>query len=100
MSGQGKRYDERRNPRSRTGDAGGTPAEATPRPGGDDPRRERLDTIEWADDRTAALDPNRGELDEDPVDDLLEGRESDADYRAEAKRVIPTIGPDAEQGKE
>lgn len=100
MNGQGRSDElERRDPRSRVGDAGGTAAEAAPRGHGGDARRERLDTIEWADDRTAALDPNRSELDEDPVDDLLEGRPSDADYRGEANRVIPTVGPDAERSE-
>ena len=59
-----------------------------------DIRRERLDTIERADDRTAALDPNRGGVDQDPIDDLLEGRQADADYREEANRVTPTLGPE------
>jgi hypothetical protein len=61
---------------------------------GTDARRERLDTIERADDRTAALDPNRGGVDQDPIDDLLEGRQADADYREEANRVTPTLGPE------
>ncbi|HET6807327.1 MAG TPA: hypothetical protein VFH59_17975 [Frateuria sp.] len=71
------------------------PADDPARPGehGGDVRRERLDTIEWADDRTRSLDPQRGGLDEDPIDDLLEGGETDAAYRAEARRATPTPGP-------
>lgn len=61
---------------------------------GGDARRDRLDTLEWADDRTAALDPNRGGVGQDPVDDLLEGRQTDADYHEEANRVTPTLGPE------
>lgn len=57
-------------------------------------RRNRLDTLEWADDRTAALDPNRGGVEQDPIDDLLEGRQPDTDYREEANRVTPTLGPE------
>jgi hypothetical protein len=61
---------------------------------GGDPRRDRLDTLEWADDRTADFDPDRGGVDQDPIDDLLEGRQADADYRDEARRVTPTLGPE------
>jgi hypothetical protein len=58
-----------------------------------DVRHDRLDTIEWADDRTRALDPHHGGLDEEPIEDLLEGGETDASYREEAKRVTPTVDP-------
>jgi hypothetical protein len=94
---------ERRDPRSRIGDAGTDgPAGEPVRPGGrtGNVRRDRLDTIEWADDRTAALDPHRGGLNGDPMEELLEGRESDADYRKEARRVTPTPGPASEDERE
>ncbi|MEI7036569.1 hypothetical protein [Fulvimonas yonginensis] len=101
MSGQRKQDQfERRDPHSRLGDAGAEGPGGQPvRPGedGGNLRRERLDTIEWADDRTAALDPNRGDVDEDPMDDLMDGRHSDAEYRSEANRVIPTLGPEDER---
>jgi hypothetical protein len=57
--------------------------------------QDRLDAIEWADDRTRALDPRRGGVDRDPVEDLLDGTESNADYRREAARVTPTLDPEA-----
>jgi hypothetical protein len=81
---------------SRVGTTETARAADVPRKSGDldDIRRERLDTIERADDRTAALDPNRGGVDQDPIDDLLEGRQADADYREEANRVTPTLGPE------
>lgn len=63
-------------------------------------RRDRLDTIERADDRTEAFDPHRGGLDEDPIEDLLDGEESDAAYREEARHVTPTLGPTDDGGSE
>lgn len=96
MSTQRKQDDdERRQAQSRLGDAGTEGAAGRPpRPGehGGDIKRERLDTIEWADDRTQALDPQGG-FGDDPIDDLLDGAESDATYREEARRVTPTLGP-------
>lgn len=74
------------------------PADEPARAGerGGDLRHDRLDTIEWADDRTRALDPHHGGLDEDPIDDLLEGGETNASYRAEAKQATPTLDPENE----
>ncbi|HEV2621331.1 MAG TPA: hypothetical protein VGU65_04475 [Frateuria sp.] len=82
---------------SRAGAAEPTRAADAPHQDGghlNDIRRERLDTLEWADDRTAALDPNRGGVEQDPIDDLLGGRQANADYREEANRVTPTLGPE------
>jgi hypothetical protein len=55
--------------------------------------RDRLDTIEEADNRTERLDPERASATTDPVQDMLEAGESDADYEDEARRVTPTLGP-------
>ena len=54
---------------------------------------DRLDTIEKADDRTESLDPERASATTDPVEDMLEAGESNADYEDEAHRVAPTLGP-------
>lgn len=72
------------------------PADEPARPGehGGDVRRERLDTIEWADDRTRSLDPHQGGMDEDPIEDLIEGSETDASYRSDATHATPTLDPD------
>ena len=61
-------------------------------------KRDRLDTIELADDLTEQWNPQRGGADDDTdsVGEMLEGRESNAEYRHEADRVTPTIGPDEE----
>jgi hypothetical protein len=61
---------------------------------------DRLEAIERADDRTAAFDPHRAGLGEDAMEDLLDGEESNAAYREEAKRVTPTLGPSEEGGGE
>jgi hypothetical protein len=83
-----------------TGRRGADAGHATdvPHARGHGARPGRLDTLEWADDRTAALDPHRGSVDRDPMDDLLEGRRADADYREDANRVTPTLGPDDPAG--
>lgn len=98
-----RRHDEARPeaPPPRTGQAGADhPADEPPPPGGHgDLRHDRLDTIEWADDRTRALDPHHG-LDEEPIEDLLDGGESDAAYREEARQVTPTIDPESERDDE
>jgi hypothetical protein len=62
-------------------------------------RRNRLDTIELADDHTEQMNPHRGSSDDalDSVGEMLEGRESNAHYRREARRVTPTIGPDEDR---
>ena len=94
---------ERREPRPHAGHAGDDhPAGEPGRPGGHggDLRHDRLDTIEWADDRTRALDPHHGGIDEDPIEDLLDGDETDASYRAEATRVTPTLDPESEDDSE
>ena len=54
---------------------------------------DRLDTIEKADNRTESLDPERASATTDPVEDMLEAGESNADYEDEAHRVAPTLGP-------
>jgi hypothetical protein len=54
---------------------------------------DRLDTIEQADNRTERLDPGRASASTDPVEDMLESGESNADYKDEAHRVAPTLGP-------
>jgi hypothetical protein len=90
-------HDEtgRRNTRPSDADhPAGEPARAGEH--GGDVRRSRLDTIEWADDRTRALDRHHGGLDEDPIDDLLDGGETDASYRAEARQATPTLDPESE----
>ena len=90
---------ERRGPRPRSDAAAGPdhPSDEPARPGerGGDVRHDRLDTIEWADDRTRALDAHHG-LDEEPIEDLLEGGETDASYRAEARQATPTLDPEGE----
>jgi len=53
----------------------------------------RLDTIEQADNRTERLDPERGSMATDPVEDMLDAGESNADYKDEANHVTPTLGP-------
>jgi len=62
-------------------------------------KRERLDTIEMADDLSEEMNPHRGgsEEDTDSVGEMLEGHESNAHYRREARRVTPTIGPDEDR---
>lgn len=95
MSQAPEQHDERAAAGNRRGDAGteagrGEPPAADAAPG--DAHRQRLDTIEWADDRTQALDPHTG-LDETPIDDLLGGGESQATYREQARHVTPTLGP-------
>lgn len=74
------------------------PADEPARPGehGGDVRRERLDTIEWADDRTRSLDPHQGGMDEEPIEDLLDGGETDAAYRSDARHATPTLDPESE----
>ncbi|UGB38736.1 hypothetical protein [Frateuria soli] len=98
------RQDETRQDASpsRTGRvAADHPADEPLPPGGHgDPRRDRLETIEWADDRTRALDPRHGGLDEEPIEDLLEGGETDASYGKEARQVTPTIDPRNERDDE
>ena len=59
---------------------------------GDD-SNDRLDTIEKADNRTESLDPERASATTDPVEDMLDAGESNADYEDEARRVSPTLGP-------
>ncbi|SEJ07348.1 hypothetical protein [Frateuria terrea] len=54
---------------------------------------DRLDTIEEADNRTERLDPERASATTDPVQDMLEAGETNADYRDEANRRAPTLGP-------
>ena len=61
---------------------------------GGDLRRDRLDTIEWADDRTRALDRPAG-MAEAPIEDLMDGGETDAAYRAEARQATPTLDPES-----
>jgi hypothetical protein len=60
--------------------------------------RERFDTIEEADNRTERLDPERADASSDPIDDLLEMGESNADYEDEARRATPTLGPADQTG--
>ncbi|MGN2247645.1 hypothetical protein ACFWZ3_13240 [Frateuria sp. GZRR35] len=94
---------ERRDARPHDDGAGADhPAGEPARPAGTggDVRRDRLDTIEWADDRTRALDPHHGGLDEAPMEDLLDGGETDAAYRKEARQVTPTIDPASERDDE
>ena len=97
MTTQRKQDDgERRQTRSRPGEVGtdgDVPIHGAD--GGDTKHERRLDVIEWADDRTQALDPRRG-LDDDPIDDLLGGRGSKSAYRREARQIIPTLGPASE----
>jgi hypothetical protein len=85
--------------RSQVGDAGAEAAPQRPDERGGDARRNRLDTIEWADDRTQALDPHRGGLDEDPIGELLDGGESNAHYREDARHVTPTLGPEDDRDR-
>jgi hypothetical protein len=75
------------------------PADEPARAGehGGDVRHDRLDTVEWADDRTRALDPHAG-MDEAPIEDLMDGGETNASYRAEARRATPTLDPESESG--
>lgn len=98
------RQDEARQDAAppQTGPSGADHPADEPRPAGGhgDPRHDRLDTIEWADERTRALDPHHGGLDEEPIEDLLEGGETDASYRAEARHVTPTIDPASERDDE
>jgi hypothetical protein len=56
-------------------------------------RRDRLDSIEEADNRTERLDPERASATTDPIEDMLDADESNADYKDEAHRVSPTLGP-------
>jgi hypothetical protein len=60
---------------------------------GNKDRHDRLDTIEEADNRTERLDPERGSGTTDPVQDMLDTGESNADYRDEADRATPILGP-------
>ena len=60
---------------------------------GDNDKPHRLDTIEEADNRTERLDPERASATTDPVEDMLEAGESNADYKDEADRAAPTLGP-------
>jgi hypothetical protein len=61
---------------------------------GGNPRRDRLDLLERADDRTRAFDPHHGGLDDDAIDELLDAGQSNAAYRREASWETPTLGPD------
>lgn len=62
-------------------------------PVGQEGRRDRLDTIEVADDHTEHLNPHRGGVATDPIEDMLDEGESNAAYKDEADRVTPTLGP-------
>lgn len=59
---------------------------------------DRLDGIEAADNRTEHLDPERAGASTDPVEDLLDAGESDADYEDEAHRAASTLGPPDQAG--
>ncbi|MCX7513104.1 hypothetical protein [Frateuria sp. STR12] len=61
-------------------------------------RHDRLDAIEQADNRTEHLNPGRGSVSTDPVEDMLEAAESNADYKDEANRVTPVQGPPDQSG--
>lgn len=61
-------------------------------------KRDRLGTIEAADNRTARLDPHRGSATTDPIEDMLDSGESNADYKKDANRVTPTLGPPDQTG--
>jgi hypothetical protein len=54
---------------------------------------DRLDSIEAADDRTGRLDPGRAGTTSDPVEDMLDAGQSNAEYEEEARRVAPVPGP-------
>ncbi|MGN2254608.1 hypothetical protein ACFWZ4_14610 [Frateuria sp. GZRe12] len=93
--------DESGRREARPGAGADHPADEPARAGenGGDVRRDRLDTIEWADDRTRALDRHAG-MEETPIEDLMDGGETDADYRAEARKATPTLDPESERGDE
>lgn len=91
--------DEPERRTARPGAGADHPADEPARAGehGGDVRRDRLDTIEWADDRTRALDRHAG-MEETPIEDLIDGGETDAAYRAEARQATPTLDPESESG--
>lgn len=60
---------------------------------GNHDKPDRLATIEEADNRTERLDPERASATTDPVQDMLEAGETNADSRDEANRTAPTLGP-------
>lgn len=63
-----------------------------------DGKPDRFDMIEAADDMTERLNPHRSGAASDPMEDLLDGNESNADYKDEANQVTPTLGPSDETG--